>query len=173
MAAIQRVMSEELIKVSRVVSNISAASASTAFSEAFEASSSRCSDDADSLPTTPRSTPDLPVRYPADLVIRNTFIDFTADSALVLQQRRTRSLEPKRTDFHKEQTGISNVGVGGVASSLAFKVPQTTQTASEAEPRLNIPPPSVGSRDHGTGKCTATESIPGQGLSMAAGVFST
>eukprot|EP00929_Paragymnodinium_shiwhaense_P029672 TRINITY_DN16954_c0_g1_i1.p1 TRINITY_DN16954_c0_g1~~TRINITY_DN16954_c0_g1_i1.p1 ORF type:complete len:224 (-),score=52.48 TRINITY_DN16954_c0_g1_i1:935-1606(-) len=107
-------------------------------------------DVADTPPASPRSekssSPSLPERYPAALMIRNTFLDIeegAASTSPVVRPRRTRSLEPARCSERTAATSISNVGVGAVGCKVAF----------QADAATDVELPSAGSRDHGTGNC--------------------
>eukprot|EP00929_Paragymnodinium_shiwhaense_P112556 TRINITY_DN80801_c0_g1_i1.p1 TRINITY_DN80801_c0_g1~~TRINITY_DN80801_c0_g1_i1.p1 ORF type:complete len:209 (+),score=43.52 TRINITY_DN80801_c0_g1_i1:118-744(+) len=146
MAAFQACLSEQLKSPSGT---------STTFSES---SSMRWSDvtesESDSLQTTPRSlksSPSVPVCYPSDLVVRNTFLDFAEETAVIVQRRRARSLEPVRRSTCDEETSISNVGVGSVGNNVMYKATHTSGRA--AEPAGNAALPSEGSRLHSSGAC--------------------
>eukprot|EP00929_Paragymnodinium_shiwhaense_P122543 TRINITY_DN9538_c0_g1_i2.p1 TRINITY_DN9538_c0_g1~~TRINITY_DN9538_c0_g1_i2.p1 ORF type:complete len:254 (+),score=37.49 TRINITY_DN9538_c0_g1_i2:77-763(+) len=111
-----------------------------------------------SLPSTPRSdrsSSSLPVAYPSDLVIRNTFLDFASDSTAVVQRRRSRSLEPRRVHC-EEATTISNIGVGQVGSEMHYRAElplQQRAPAASAEQSVDSSQLSVGSSAHGSGSC--------------------
>eukprot|EP00929_Paragymnodinium_shiwhaense_P109324 TRINITY_DN75735_c0_g1_i1.p1 TRINITY_DN75735_c0_g1~~TRINITY_DN75735_c0_g1_i1.p1 ORF type:complete len:250 (+),score=42.39 TRINITY_DN75735_c0_g1_i1:82-750(+) len=113
-------------------------------------SASRWCDITDSPPATPRSdksASSLPACYVTELVIRNTFLDLD-ERTVVVQPRRSRSLEPVRCSEQATETSISNIGVGGVGCKVAFKA-KTPGAAVPTELEL----PSEGSREHSTGNC--------------------
>eukprot|EP00929_Paragymnodinium_shiwhaense_P047996 TRINITY_DN24335_c0_g1_i1.p1 TRINITY_DN24335_c0_g1~~TRINITY_DN24335_c0_g1_i1.p1 ORF type:complete len:254 (-),score=33.53 TRINITY_DN24335_c0_g1_i1:682-1443(-) len=103
-------------------------------------------------PASTRFSPSEAYSYPCNLVVQNTFLDFSSEATVVLQRRRTRSLEPSRRKDHDEETSISNVGVGGVSNKIAYNTIAPAVTLTAQVPRLVVLP-STGSEHHNSSNC--------------------
>lgn len=103
--------------------------------------------------------------YPADMIVRNTFLDFSVDDTLPAPRRRARSLPPPRGLQDRQcsrETSISNIGAGGPYELVHFlaareshsKRPQDSNALAElchSEDSEQLP--SAGSSWHAKGQC--------------------